>query len=229
MLTVGIVDDGVGIFHTCCKLRQVLNANFICKVLDISFPLSKLPLSQLYKVGRDAIVNLLDEGCDIVVLSSVAMSSLCYKKLASIFPSKVYSCEAPVLHASTYTASSVLVCGENLNYLRTNMPNVLCCAMENFPILAEQASERIIVEYIDKCLKEYIGKFDCIALASSSMNMYKNCFLRVCPNVRVFDSLDGVARKIRKKYKKNTQDESVVRVINEQGQDLTQKYGIFFE
>lgn len=229
MLTIGILDDGVGIFATYYKLKQVVCGNFICKIMDDSFPLSKRTVSQLVCEGRKAIDDLVNLGCDIIVLSSVAMSTLCYKRFAVDCAVPLYASEAPVLHAATYTASGVLVCGDSKTYLKQTLPNTQCCAMDDFPLLAEQADERKIVVYIDECLSGYIGKFDCIALASSSMNMYKHCFSRVCPNVRIFDSLDGVARKIRKKYKKMAKDEGFCKVFNQKGADVTEKYGIFFE
>lgn len=229
MLNIGIIDDGVGIFATYYKLRQVVCGNFICKVLDKSFPLSKLPVSELYSVGKQAIDELVNLGCDLIVLSSVTLSAVCYKRLSLNCPVPLYASEAPVLHAATYTVSGVLVCGDGDYALRQSVPNVLCCVMDRFPLLAEQANERKIVDYIDECLQDYVGKFDCVALASSSMNMYKHCFSRVCPNVRIFDSLDGVARKIRKKYKKIAKEDGSCAVVNQAGQDMTEKYGIFLE
>lgn len=229
MLNIGVIDEGVGIFATYYKLRQVVSGNFICKVLDESFPLNKLSVSSLYDVGKQAIDDMVSLGCDLIVLSSVTLSSTCYKRLALNCPVPLYASEAPVLHAATYTVSGVLVCGDSNCCLRQPMPNVFNCVMDRFPELAEQANERNIVEYIDERLQDYIGKFDCIALASSSMNMYKHCFSRVCPNVRLFDSLDGVARKIRKKYKKMAKDEGFCRIINQAGQDVAEKYGIFLE
>ena len=155
------------------------------------------------------------------------MSSL-YKQIASICPVPLYGSDAPVLHASTYTASSVLICAENASCIRCGIPNALYCVMDRFHLLAEQSNERQIVDYIEQCLQQYTG-FDCIALASSSMNMYKHCFNRVCPNARVFDSLDGVARRILKKYAKIARDEGVCKVIDRQGTDITEKYADFFE
>lgn len=84
----------------------------------------------------------------------------------------------------------------------SRFPNVIPLALEQFPVLAERADEREIVSYIEDATQNYYGKFDCIALGNSSMNLYKHCFSRVFPNTHVFDSLEGVARKLRKKYKK---------------------------
>lgn len=230
MLTFGIIDDGVGVFPTYYKLRQVVSGNFICMLLDDCFPLSRLNQQQMFNVGRQAINNLVDLQCDVVVLSSVCLSTQ-YKRLAASSPIPVYGSDAPILHAATYTASNVLVCGENSSCPRSmiNIPNAIFCVMDEFPIIAEQSRERQIVDYIDRCLQPYIGKFDCIALAGSSMNMYKNCFNRVCPNARVFDSLDGVARKIRKKYAKLAKDDGVCKIVNQHGEEITEKYGIFLE
>ena len=228
MLTFGIIDDGVGIFPTYYKLRQVVNGNFICMILDDCFPLSKLNLQQLYTVGLQAVNSLVGFGCDVIVLSSVSLSSVC-KRLAQACSVPLYSSDAPVLHAATYTASNVLVCGDSANRMRFGVPNAVACVMNEFPVLAEQARERQIVDYIEQCIQPYLGRFDCIALASSSMNMYKHCFNRVCPNARVFDSLDGVARRIRKKYSKFARDDGVCRVINQQGDDIAEKYALLLE
>lgn len=228
MLTFGILDDGVGVFPTYYKLKQVVSGNFICALLNESFPLSKLNQRQLYNVGLQAINSLIDCNCDVIAISSVALSAQ-YKRLASNCPVPLYSSEAPILHAATYTASNVLVCGDSTSCMHAVIPNALYCVMEEFPVLAEQSRERQIVDYIDSSLQPYVGRFDCIALASSSMNLYKHCFNRVCPNARVFDSLDGVARKIRKKYGKIAREDGICKVIDQQGADITEKYASFFE
>lgn len=228
MLTIGIIDDNVGFFSTYYKLKQVVCANFVCMVLENSFPLNRLSTSKVYAAGLQAINSLSAMGCDVIVLSSNTLSAL-YKRFVVASPAQLYACEAPVLHAATYTASNVLVCGDAQVLPKQMLPNALYCKMEQFPILAQSATERQIVEYIEQCLIGYEGKFDCIALACSSMNMFKHCFNRVCPNVRIFDSLDGVARKIRKKYKKFVKDEGVCQVLNQQGEDISEKYRIFLE
>lgn len=230
MLTLGIIDEGVGAFPMYYKLKQIARCNYVCLMLNESFPLNRLNKEQLYRVGRQAIQALEGMGCDAIVISSVTLSANCYKRFTSVSSVPLYCSEAPVLHASSYTASNVLVCGDSASGVgRFALPNVISCVMERFPELAESANEREIVCYIDECLQPYIGSFDCVALASSGMNMYKYCFGRVCPNVRVFDSLDGVARKIRKKYKKIVGDESVIKIFDQQARDITEKYGIFFE
>lgn len=228
MMTFGIIDDGVGVFPTYYKLRQVVGGNFVCMLLDDCFPLNKLDSQQLYEAGKQAVESLVDLGCDVIVLSSVCLSSV-YRRLSSICQVPLYVSEAPVLHAATYTASNVLVCSESAILLRSRVSSALYCVMDEFPVLAEQSREKQIVDYIERCLQPYYGQFDCIALASSSMNMYKHCFNRVCPNARVFDSLDGVARKIRKKYAKLAKDDGGSRIVNRKLADITEKYIGFLE
>ena len=58
MLTLGIIDDGVGIFPMYYKLRQVANGNFLCMLLDGEVPLSARSRQQLYNDGRQAIETL---------------------------------------------------------------------------------------------------------------------------------------------------------------------------
>lgn len=228
MLTFGIIDDGAGIFPTYYKLKQVVHGNFVCMVLDDCFPLSKLSAQQLYKVGNAAVGFLSEYGCDVVTLSSVTLSSVC-RRLSEYSNIPLYESDAPIMHASTYTASNVLVCCENAVCARICVPNAFVCVMEEFPVLAESGDERQIVNYIDRHVQPYLGKFDCIALASSSMNLYKHCFNRVCPNARVFDSLDGVARKIRKKYSKFAKEDGFCKIINSKGTDISDKYAMFVE
>ncbi|MDE7454295.1 MAG: hypothetical protein K2M64_00500 [Clostridia bacterium] len=228
-LTIGIIDDNVGIFATYYKLRQVVKANFVCQITDKSFPLAKLNVPTLYDVGKRAIDSLIAKGADVIVLSNATIGALCYKRLAEYSTVQLYSLEAPVLHAATYTASGVLVCVDNPRIFRQTVSNVRVCVMEDFAALSQNASERQITQYIEERIAEVDFNFDCLALSSSSMNLYKHCFCRVCPNVRVFDSLDGVARKIRKKYKKMSNDESTCVVLDEFGTDITQNYDIFLE
>lgn len=229
MLTIGLIDDGIGVFSVYYKLKQSFAANYICKICDTAFPFGKQKSEVLLSAGKKAVDDLARLNCNFIVLSSVTLSTLLYKRLCACSPVPLYSCEAPVLHASTYTASGVLVAGDSSVISRFKEPNVLPCAMDEFPLLAENAREREIVQYIASAVAEYEGRFDCIALANSSMNMYKRCFSRVCPNAQVFDSLEGVARRLRKKYKKNTKDECSVAVLDQDNVDITQKYALFLE
>lgn len=230
MLTVGIVDDGVGALPTLTKLKQVVSAHFICLVDSVNFPLGNKNAKQLIAIGNKAVAKLLQLSCDAVVLSSVALSSRCLKPLSmSNTDVSIFGCDAPVMHASTYTASRVLVVGDAYAVKSQTLSSVIPVAMPDFPALAEVGDERAIVNYISDCCECYYGQFDCIALANSSMNMYKHCFSRVFPNVQIFDSLEGVARRIRKKYKKFPKDDSSVTVIDLDGKEIGEKYSFFLD
>jgi hypothetical protein len=101
--------------------------------------------------------------------------------------------------------------------------------MADFPLLADVGNNKNIVDYIRDVTAPFDGQFDCIALAHSSMNLYKNCFARVFPNVQIFDSLDGVARRIKKKYKKHAKDDGEIIVIDANGNSLAEKYTRFLQ
>ena len=229
MLTIGIVDDGIGAYPTLNKLRQVVTANFICMICDTHFPLGNCNGAQLIKIGSAALNKLAEMGCDAVVFSSVSLSSRCFKPLSGSSPVDLFGCDAPVMHASTYTASNVLVVGDRFVARAQSLPNVIAREMPNFPALAEAGDERGLVAYISESLESLYGQFDCIALASSSMNMYKHCFSRVFPNVQIFDSLEGVARRIRKKYKKLQNAEGSTAVVDVNGDPFGEKYAFFLE
>lgn len=229
MLKIGIIDDGVGIFPTLNKLKQTVSANYVCKILDDKFPLSDKRGTELFSIGKSAVCSMEEIGCDVIVLSSIALASRCCKFLAEGCSAQLYGCEAPILHSSTYTANKVLVVGDRYVTQNLNMPNVISSYLPQFPYLAETADERAIVRYITDTLDCYEGTFDCIALASSCMNAYRSCFSRVFPNVQIFDSLEGVARKIRKKYKKLPKDESTVIYVDSKNGDISQKYNFFIE
>ena len=227
MLKIGIIDDCVGIFPTYYKLKQAVSADFICIISDVRF--TDMPRDNLIAASYEMTKRLTELGCDAIVLSSVSLSSLAYKKLQNLCGCPLYSSDAPVLHASTYTASGVLVAGNGRVVNRLSSPTVIPCAMDEFPLLAESGNERVIVEYVEKSLAPYDGKFDCIALADSAMNAYKRCFSRACPNVQIFDSLEGVARIIRKKYKKSARDECSCIVIDRNGVKIDEKYALFLQ
>ena len=230
MLTVGLIDDGIGFVPTLTKLKQVVSAHFICMVVGEHFPLGNCNSKQLITVGSNALTKLMEMGCDAVVFSSVALSSRCLKPLSLSNPDMtIFGCDAPVMHASTYTASRVLVVGDRFAVRAQTLSGVIPIAMPDFPALAEVGDERDIVHYISDCCEELYGQFDCIALANSSMNMYKHCFSRVFPNVQIFDSLEGVARRIRKKYRKFPKDDSIVTVIDADGKEIGEKYSIFLD
>ncbi|MCH5156713.1 MAG: hypothetical protein J1G02_02415 [Clostridiales bacterium] len=230
MLTVGIVDDGIGFVPTLTKLRQVVSAHFICMVDSGLFPLGNCNSAQLMTVGSHALAKLTELGCDAVVFSSVALSSRCLRPLTFAHPdATIFGCDAPVLHASTYTASRVLVVGDRFAVGSITLSGIIPVPMPDFPTIAESGDERDVVRYISECCEPFYGQFDCIALANSSMNVYKHCFSRVFPNVHIFDSLEGVARKIRKKYRKFSKDDSFVNVIDANGADISEKYSIFLD
>lgn len=230
MLTIGIVDDGIGFVPTLAKLKQVVSAHFICMVAADHFPLGNCNSKQLITIGSNALGKLAELGSDAVVFSSVALSSRCLKPLSQSNPDlALFGCDAPVMHASTYTASRVLVVGDSYAVRSLTLSGVIPIAMPEFPILAEVGDERDIVSYVSACCEQFYGQFDCIALANSSMNMYKHCFSRVFPNVQIFDSLEGVARRIRKKYRKLLRDDSLVTVIDAEGNQINEKYSIFID
>ena len=229
MLTIGIVDDGIGAYPTLLKLKQAVPCNFICMICDERFPLGNCSGGELLSVGSAALDKLVQMHCDAVVFSSVALSSRCFKPLSQCSPVDLFGCDAPVMHASTYTASKVLVVGDRFVTRAQSLPNVIAREMRDFPALAEEGNEREIVKYIAESVESLYGQFDCIALANSSMNTYKHCFSRVFPNVQIFDSLEGVARKIRKKYKKLPKEEGSCTVVDANGNPFGEKYAFFLE
>ena len=229
MLTIGIVDDGIGAYPTLLKLRQATPCNYICMICDAPFPLGNCNGGELMRIGSAALAKLTEMGCDAVVFSSVALSSRCFKPLSGSAAVDLFGCDAPVMHASTYTASKVLVVGDRFVTRAQNLPNVIAREMSEFPILAEEGNERKIVSYISERVESLYGQFDCIALANSSMNTYKHCFSRVFPNVQIFDSLEGVARRVRKKYKKLPAADGSVTIVNANGEPFGEKYAYFLE
>lgn len=226
MLTIGIVDDGIGVFPTLYKLKQVVPANYVALVCQDNFHTAEK--RQLCMLAQKYVHLLRNYGCDCVVLSSVDLSMSSYKHLVAQTDYTIFGCEAPINHASTYTISNVLVCGgPKVKYLRA--PNLFACAMPDFPTLADAGNYKNIVEYIRNTTAQFDGQFDCIALAHSTMNLYKTCFSRVYPNVQIFDSLDGVARRLRKKYKKYAKDDGDITIIDEQLNDISVRYGSFLQ
>ncbi|MBQ2894973.1 MAG: hypothetical protein IJE92_05590 [Clostridia bacterium] len=226
MVTIGIVDDGVGIFPALYKLKQVVPSNVVALVTSDNFhTLDKRKLCSLAERYVDVLKN---RGCDCVVFSSVDLSMASYKHLTAQTDYPIFGCEAPINHATTYTISNVLVCGgPKVKYVRQQ--NVIACPLPEFPALAEAGNIKNIVEYIRQTTAPFDGQFDCIALAHSAMNLYKNCFARVFPNVQIFDSLDGVARRIRKRYKKYAKEDGDITLMDPSGNDLSAKYAHFLQ
>ncbi len=230
-MKIEIIDDGVGAFATLSKLKYSLSADYFVQILEESFPLGDLPRGQLITVAKKALQRAVERGADAVVFSSIALSMAAVKSLTVSCETPVYGCEAPILHAGTYTASQVLLVGDNYTaYVAKRFSNVIALNLPQFAQMAQSgADDREIAQYIAQNAEQHYGSFDCIALGNSSMNLYKHCFSRVFPNAQIFDSLEGVARKLRKKYKKNNRDESTVAVFNEKMQDLSQKYNFFID
>lgn len=229
MLCIGIVDDGIGFVPTLNKLKQAVSAHFVCLVENARFPFGDRSASELLTIGVKSVNRLAEMGCNAVVLSSVSLSTRCFRTLSERQDVAVFGCEAPVLHALTYTASKVLVAGDAFATRVQRSEGVIPIAMPRFPILAESFDEREVVRYVSDCCDAFSGQFDCIALANSSMNLYKHCFARVFPNVKIFDSLEGVARRLRKKYRKFCKEESDFCVIDGDGRDISEKYSVFVE
>lgn len=227
MLSIAIVDDGVGIVPTLSKLRTAVSAHFICVMCREFFPLGEKSGAELFTLGGRAVRLAKDLGCNAAVFSSVALTSRCHKSLSFNAPVDIFGCDAPVLHASTYTASRVLLVGDGIALHGQSSDGVICVPMPHFPLLAEENDERGIVDYISQMCEQYSGQFDCIAIANSSMNLYKYCFSRVFPNVKIFDSLEGVARKMRKIYKKYPREDSSCTFVDICGNDIGEKYSFF--
>lgn len=237
-MKIEIIDDGVGAFATLNKIKYGLSADYSVQILDEHFPLGNLRRQELFPLAKSALESAISRNADAVLFSSIALSMASAKTLAATCETPVFGCEAPIIHAGTYTASQVLVVGDAYVFQAAKrFPNVIALNLPNFAALAESgADEREIVNYIAQNAEKFSGQFDCIALGCSSMNLYKHCFSRVFPNAQIFDSLEGVARKLRKKYhknnhdeRKNNRDESTVTVFNQKMQDLSQKYNFFIE
>lgn len=234
-MKIEIIDDGVGAFATLNKLKYGIVADFAVQILDEHFPLGNLSREQLFELAKTALQNALLRNADAVVFSSGALSMAAAKTLASGCATPVYGCEVPILHAGTYTASQVLVAGDGfVASAAKHFPNVIALDLGEFCALAERgADEREIVAYITENAERYCGKFDCIALGCSCMNLYRHCFSRVFPNAQIFDGSEGVARRLRKKFhkseRKNPRTESTVAVFGEKLQDLSQKYNFFID
>lgn len=226
-----IVDDGVGAFATLSKLRYAVSAQYVVRILNENFPLGERTHKQLMILAEQQMEFAEKEGFDAVVFSSIALSMASVRALSANYTTPLFGCEAPILHASTYTASQVLLAGDAFSArVAKRYPNVISVPLCDFPRLVESgADEREIVRYISEHTEQYCGNFDCIALGSSSMNLYRHCFSRVFPNAQIFDSLEGVARRLRKKYKKNGNAESSVQVVGENGDNLTEKYNFFID
>lgn len=227
MLSIGIIDDGVGFAPTLNKLKQTVSAEFTCVVCGEAFPLGEKNAQTLLSVGSKAVQLCEKRGCKAVVISSVALSRLI--RPLSAFSVDIYGCDAPLMHGLTYTASGVLAVGDSFALRNQSLAGIISVPMPQFPVLAEAGNEREIVSYISSLCEPLTGQFDCIAFANSSMNLYKHCFARVFPNVRLFDSLEGVARRIRKNYKKFPREDSSVTVVNLDGTVATEKYTIFID
>lgn len=257
-MNIEIIDDGVGAFAALSKLKFAVNANYTLQILDGHFPLGNLSRGELFDVARQALQNSLSRQADVVVVSSIALSMAAAKILAANCPTPVFGCEAPILHAGTYTVSRVLVAGDTyVAHAAKRFPDCIAPDFSQFPLLAESgAGERDIVAYIAQTAEKYSGSFDCIALGCSSMNLYKHCFSRVFPNAKIFDSLEGVARKMRKKLHgkivreeklrsvgkwqsdsgnvaesdgKTNREGPFLKVLGENSQDLSAKYNFFIE
>lgn len=229
MFTIGIVDEGVGGVYAYTKLKQSLCANYQVKVINNDVPLGNLNKGQLIRLGKTAVDELVEQKCNVIVLSSIALTNACFKLFSGSYSVPVFGCEPPINHACTYTASNVLVVGDRFVTDYVKLPNAITCALSEFPVFAETYNERKIVDYLRQNLEQFDGQFDCIALANSSMNLYKSCFKRVFPNVQIFDSLDGVSRRLRKRYKKSGKDDSFCVITDTNGANLTEKYSIFLE
>lgn len=228
-MKIAIIDDGAGAFATLNKLKYSVSADYVVYVLDAHFPLGQLNKAQLVQIAKDAFDKAVQDGCNIVVFSSIALSITGAKQISPPPEITLFGCEAPVLHASTYTASQVLVAGDRYTaQFAKRFPNVIPLSLPDFTILAETScDDKKIVDYIAERAERYYGSFDCIALANSSMNLYKHCFSRVFPNAQIFDSLEGVARKLRKKFRKNAHENCTLTIVGEKDEDLAQKYKFF--
>lgn len=227
MLTISILDDGVGGLATYLKLRQIISANYNCVIMQDSFPLGAYSRQQLFSIGSRLCFQLLQNGSDIVIISSVALSGACTRYFVQqSLP--VFGCDAPIGHACTYTASKVLVVGDKAVTDNIMLSNVIGLPLPQFPVLAEEGNERQIVQYLSQQLEDTHG-FDCIAFANSSMNLYKHCFKRVLPNIKIFDTLQGLSRRLYKKYRKFSKEESTITVIDQQSRPLLEKYYYFLQ
>lgn len=231
MIKIGLIDDGAGICAATAKIMRCLSADCVAMIADT--PFSGLSLSELASLAVTSAEKLQAVGCDAVVICSQAMT---YAAKRRTFPLPTYFCETPVLHSATYTASNVVVFGDRYSFRQVKIPNAIVIDAEKFSEIALTCSDKQIADYIEKTLAPYEGQFDCIALSDGLMSLKAECFNMAFPSVRVFDSVDGVVRKLKKAFNKQVKRqrakggyEPSVKFVNGSCEEIVANYSEFFE
>lgn len=218
MLTLGFIDDGIGVCAAIGKVARQLPCKCIALVpRNYSFVGKRT--SELNCFGTDAVSTLFSLGCNGVVFSSCLLSLLC--KRSFLQNPSVYFCEVPLLHASSYTASSVVVFAEKPLLRTLRYGTAIAVDSHGFDGVADTGNQRQICNFIEDKLRPHFGKFDCIALSSGSMSLNKSCFKMACPNVQIFDCFDGVARKLKRNFRKRSVGEFSVHFVGTDGKERT--------
>ncbi|MBQ3067108.1 MAG: hypothetical protein IJD18_03660 [Clostridia bacterium] len=197
---IAVVDNNLGLYPTMEKLHYVTGHNCV----GVLWEQTERDFCAMLEQSKRVVENL---DVSAVVLGNPQFAHACQSQVDGQF---VFGCDAPVLHALTYTASNVLLCADGATchfYKRKNLANLLC--LDCSPMLHNNfynSKNRQVCQTVCSLVDGVDGRFDCIVFAHSNLNLYKTFFQQCYPNVKLFDNLEGVARKLKKRLKKGNRD-----------------------
>ncbi len=229
MLTIGITDSGTGGLTVLKKLYRTFPARYIYLADTLNAPYSLKKEEELKYIAEQSVVTLCGYKADGIVFASNALTAAAFSYVSSVSETVVFGCEPPVAHACQYTASNVLAVGSETvlaSLKKNNSANVIYRSLPLLEDMAENgASCSETASYIESATSDLEGRFDCIVLCSTSYGLCKDCFLRVFPRVKIFDSADGAVQRLRRYFGKQERNECELRfVFTSDKEENTEKY-----
>ncbi|MBO5773145.1 MAG: aspartate/glutamate racemase family protein [Clostridia bacterium] len=227
-LKIAIADSGAGGLNLLKKLFYTLPANYVYFADGKNFPYGNKTARQLFQIGKQ-IVERYDD-VDAIVFACNTMSQNCLSALQTAFPQKrIIGCTPPVNQASTYTANnfvllatpSTISATKRLPYSAVPVPCYdLATLVEN------NAKDVELLEHLEGLLSAVDKPFDCIVLGCTHFSVLKTLLYRLYPAIKIFDSVDGVANRIKKTFKNRTNWQTATSFVRFESFDdsLLEKY-----
>lgn len=227
-LKIAIADSGAGGINLLKKLYYTLPAHYVYFADLKNFPYGNKGAHELYQIGKAIVERFLD--FDAVVFACNTMSQNCLSALQNAFPNKkIIGCTPPVNQASTYTANNfVLLATPSTIKATKRLPY---CAI---PLGAEELASLVennqkdseILAYLEQLFATVDKPFDCIVLGCTHYSSLKTLLYRMYPAIKIFDSVDGVANRIKKTFKSRIRGQNVFSTVQFESFDdnLLEKY-----
>ncbi|MEG1706421.1 MAG: hypothetical protein RR086_01030 [Clostridia bacterium] len=201
MARIVVMDSGIGGMAILHKLKKVLpNCEYLYFADTANLPYGDKTTEQLNNIAFNNVkaIEFFEPDLIVIACNTLTLSSLEY--LQSHFPYKFMGTRPPISAGLDYTTSSCLLVGTeySINSCKKSFGiqnNIIYLPLPLLAPLVEEWNTAESQRYITERLQSVDSNYDSIVLGCTHYYLIENMFYRACPNIKLFDSVGGIAQK----------------------------------